>query len=162
MVLGPVHDENGNLFGSNIEDAWQCSKVFKSQLCGHSVDSGKWKKNWEEWSLRGRFSGEARRHRTQSRADETLFSYYMGEKLTYVEARKRMYCRWYHQTVVETAAFKDLRARHLAGINLVLLEYDGLDRDNPEHNKDLDRDMSPIWTCFSSCKYFVGLAVVGG
>jgi len=43
--------------------------------------------------------------------------------------------------VVDTNAFKDLKARHLHGINLLLLEYDGLDRDNEEENKDLDEKM---------------------
>mmetsp|Transcript_25072 Transcript_25072/g.31901 ORF Transcript_25072/g.31901 Transcript_25072/m.31901 type:complete len:283 (-) Transcript_25072:93-941(-) len=140
MVLGPVYDENGELFAENVEDAWQCSKVFTSHLNGCSVDSMEWVKNWQEWSKRGRFSKEARRHRQLQRGDQTLFSYYMGDKLTYVQARKRMYCRWYQQTVVETDAFKDLKARHMDGIDLLLLEYDGLDRNDPEQNKDLDRE----------------------
>lgn len=142
MLLGPVYDENGEEYGKNIEDAWQCSKVFEHQLENgkESLKSDEWWAKWNEWSRRGRFSGEARRHRTikSTPPDKTLFSYYMGDRLDYITSRKRMYAVWYAQTVKKTNAYKDLKARHLSGQNLLLLEYDGLDRDNPEENKDLD------------------------
>lgn len=141
MVLGPVYDESNELYANNIEDGWQCSKVFSSQVGKCDVDSSdEWIKNWSEYSKRGRFSSEARRHRSASRSDTCLFSYYMGEKLTYVQARKRMYCKWYAKLVRETKAYKDLEARHLAGKNLLLVEYDGLDRNNNEQNVDLTEE----------------------
>lgn len=50
-----------------------------------------------------------------------------------------MYMPWYETLVRDTAAYRDLKARHLAGEPLLLLEYDGLDRDDPAENCDLDR-----------------------
>ncbi|MCA9327833.1 hypothetical protein KDA14_04865, partial [Candidatus Saccharibacteria bacterium] len=38
-------------------------------------------------------------------------------------------------------AYEDLKARHMSGVNLLLLEYDGLDRDNPDENRPLDHEM---------------------
>ncbi len=150
MVLGPVHDENKDLYAENIEDGWQCSKVWPSHIGVHDKDGDKWLPNWEEWSKRGRFSKEARRHRrpkqdakvkVHSNPNIPLFSYYMKKRLTYKKARERMYMSWYKTLVVKTDAYKDLKARLDAGINLLLVEYDGLDRTNPLENKDLDEKM---------------------
>ena len=153
MVLGPVYDENGELYAHTIEDGWQCSKVWPFHLQGHDEDDEAWEREWKEWSKRGRFSGESRRHRTPKGGDAVqqlvdprnknipLFSYYMGDKMPYKEARKRMYMPWYEETVKETAAYKDLKARHMSGQNLLLLEFDGLDRFNEDENRDLTRDM---------------------
>lgn len=138
MRLGPVYDENGELYGSNIEDAWQCSKVWESQL----TDGADPLLYWKEWSRRGRFSGEARRHRTpggKGNRIAPIYSYYMGDELSYGDARKRMYMKWYAELVVKTDAYKDLKARHLSGRNLLLLEYDGLHR-NSDENRDLDEE----------------------
>jgi len=145
MILGPVKDEKGELYAHNIEDAWQCSKVWPFHL-----EQPNWEKNWTEWSRRGRFSGEARRHRTPKKVRQQTdsrnrnipeFSYYMGDRMKYKEARERMYMPWYEELVKKTDAYKDLKARHLAGRNLLLLEYDGLDRNNPEENCDLTEEM---------------------
>lgn len=138
MLLGPVYDENRELYGFNIEDAWQCSKVWKSQL----VDGPDPLFYWKEWSRRGRFSGEARRHRTpggKGNRIAPIYSHYMGETLSYGDARKRMYMKWYAELVVKTDAYKDLKARHLSGEDLLLLEYDGPNRDSDE-NRDLDEE----------------------
>ena len=155
MVLGPVYDENGKLYAHTIEDGWQCSKVWPFHLQGCDPDlDDEWEENWQEWSRRGRFSRESRRHRTpkggaasgdqqvdQRNKNIPLFSYYMGDKIPYKEARKRMYMRWYEETVKETVAYKDLKARHMSGQNLLLLEFDGLDRNDPEENRDLTEEM---------------------
>lgn len=147
MLLGPVLDDNNKEYALNIEDGWQCSKVWPF----HFVDGDKnddWLENWCEWSRRGRFSGLAKRHRTpkstgkKQETDEInpnkpLFSYYQGKRMSYGEARKVMYCRWYAQLAVETDAFKDLYARYQSGEKMVLLDYDGLDRNNADQNVDL-------------------------
>lgn len=150
MILGPVFDENRELYANNIEDGWQCSKVSPSHIGKYDPNGDEWLPNWKEWSKRGRFSGEARRHRIPkkdrciahpSNPNIPTFLYYMGERLSYKDARKRMYMKWYKDLVVHTNAYKDLKARHLAGINLLLLEFDGLDRYNSKENVDLDQDI---------------------
>ena len=52
-----------------------------------------------------------------------------------------MYMRWYADLVVTTPAYLDLKARHLSGEHLLLVEYDGLNRANAAENKDLDEAM---------------------
>jgi len=134
MKLGPVYDESGELYARTIEDAWQCSKVWERQLGGGDDGHGR----WHEWSRRGRFSGESRRHRGRGKP---LYSYYMGEKLGYVAARKRMYAPWYARCVKQTDAYRQLKSEHLAGQNLLLVEYDGLDPSALADNRPLDGDM---------------------
>lgn len=142
MMLGPVHDESGELFAHNIEDGWQCCKVWPF----HRQQGDNWLELWGEWSRRGRFSRLAKRHRTPKAPGQQtdavnrnvpLFSLYMGDEMDYVTARKRMYCRWYEELVQHVAEFRDLRARYLSGQKLILLDYDGLDRLNPAENVDL-------------------------
>ncbi len=133
MLLGPVHDENGERYALNIEDGWQCSKVWPF----HRNRGGDWLRMWNKWSENGRFSGLALRHRGRG---PPLFSLYMGDEMDYVTARKRMYCEWMRQLAVEKEHFKDLRARYLRGENLILLDYDGLRREDPNENVDLTRE----------------------
>ena len=142
MKLGPVYVD-GKLFAKNIEDGWQCSKVWPF----HIEQGPYWLKYWEKWSELGRMSNQARRHRNPNRGktrhinkNVPLYSLFKGEKLGYKEARKKMYIPWYEELVVKTDAYKDLLNRHLSGIDLVLLEFDGLDRNNPRQNVDLTED----------------------
>ena len=111
--------------------------MWPAHLQGHEPESDAWLPDWLEWSRRGRMSGEARRHRIPKgdkgkvghvNPNVPLFSYFRGERLHYLEARKVMYLRWYEELAPKTDAYKDLKAKHLAGVNLLLLEFDGLDR----------------------------------
>eukprot|EP01126_Amoeba_proteus_P036403 TRINITY_DN3706_c0_g1_i10.p2 TRINITY_DN3706_c0_g1~~TRINITY_DN3706_c0_g1_i10.p2 ORF type:complete len:124 (-),score=20.69 TRINITY_DN3706_c0_g1_i10:99-470(-) len=61
-----------------------------------------------------------------------LFSYFQGQRLGYVEARKCMYVKWYWKLCQETEAFKYLKKRFDSGISLNLLEYDGLPRPSAD------------------------------
>lgn len=144
MILGPVYtgtpqSETRELYAYNIEDGWQCSKVWRF----HEEQGMQY---WKEWSRRGRFSREARRHRIPAKPNQgghatnkniPLYSLYEGQKMSYLEARKKMYMPWYEELVVHTNAYKDLLNKHLSGVNLLLLEYDGLHRDKAEDNVDL-------------------------
>lgn len=156
MKLGTVLDEEGKLYAYTIEDGWQCSKVWPFHVEQSSVEhpprpgEEPWMPLWKEWSRRGRFSNRSLRHRTPQKFGQQtdaknknipLFSYYMGEKLSYRAARARMYMPWYAKLVEKTPAYQDLKNRHLDGQNLLLLEYDGLDRNNPEENRPLDEAM---------------------
>jgi hypothetical protein len=137
MLLGPVIVD-GETYAHTIEDGWQCSKVWPSHLQGHPPESDAWLPAWTEWSRRGRMSGESRRHRIpkhdagkvgHGNPNVPLFSYFRGRRLPYKEARREMYLPWYEELVQRTDAYRDLKARHLGGVNLLLLEFDGLDRD---------------------------------
>lgn len=57
-----------------------------------------------------------------------LYSYWEGEKLNYIQARKKIYCGEYARLAPPTAAFQDLyRALHEEDENLLLIEVDGPD-----------------------------------
>jgi hypothetical protein len=121
--------------------------VWPAQLCTAPHSGGDELHCWREWSRRARFSGEARRHRTpkqpgqltHANANIPLFTFYGGQRLSYKEARERMYMVWYQQLAPATPAYKELKAKHLNGVNLLLLDYDGLYREKPEENCDLNR-----------------------
>jgi hypothetical protein len=56
-----------------------------------------------------------------------LYSFWDGEHLSYIEARKRIYVPLYASAVVHTRAFASLTKRYDAGENIVLFDYDGYD-----------------------------------
>jgi len=115
------YDERPYAF--NLEDAWQCTKVFRDQVGadGYPVE------DWYYWTKQGRASRYGQRHRGQG-LGSCQYSWFKAQKLDYVTARKQLYCRWYAELVVQTKAYQDLKARHDSGINLLLVEFDGLDR----------------------------------
>jgi len=153
MILGPVIID-GQLYAKNIEDGWQGSKVWSNHLTGGqfspkkagfwtnglnqlSQASSDWLPEWQKWSEYIRMSALGKRRHFRIDPDPynpniTLFIYFKGRKLSYVEGRKQMYVPWYHQLVQETEAFKYLKMRFESGISLNLLEFDGIPRGSPE------------------------------
>lgn len=151
MVLGPVFID-GELFAHNIEDGWQGCKVWSFHMRGH-FDAGspslwtddpssalhtyeemKWLPEWLKWSKYVRLSGEGKRHRNKSKSNSVnpnvpLGSFYKGQMLGYVEARKQMYIPWYAELILLTDSFQYLKKRFDAGTSLVLLDPDGQPRD---------------------------------
>lgn len=151
MVLGPVDLAGLGGYASNIEDGWQCSKVWPFHLRGHTAECSRWIQNWSEYSENGRYSGQARRHRDPQRvttkrkldaiganpnAPLFIICPYTKERLSYAYARKRMYMPWYARLARSTNAYGDLECRHLHGENLILLDFDG-----PEQGGKYDRDL---------------------
>jgi len=153
MLLGPVIID-GKIFAKNIEDGWQGSKVWSAHMTnGHfdpskdtfwvsgnkkiNPDSDDWIPEWEKWSQYIRMSGFGkRRHfkidKSQTNPNVPLFQYFRGERLSYVEGRKKMYVRWYYELVQKTEAFLYLKERFEAGTSLNFLEFDGTPRDSAE------------------------------
>jgi hypothetical protein len=56
-----------------------------------------------------------------------LYSFWNGEHLGYIGARKRIYVPLYASAVVHTRAFASLVKRYDAGEPIVLWDYDGYD-----------------------------------
>lgn len=151
MVLGPVNVD-GKFFAYNIEDGWQGSKVWGFHMRGrfdptapllwrddesgpfHSIEGIEWLSEWNKWSQHIRLSGEGKRHRAKvdpeaANPNAPLFSYFRGERLSYVEARKKMYIPWYAELVQNTDSYDYLQRRFRAGTSLILLDPDGQERD---------------------------------
>ena len=56
-----------------------------------------------------------------------LFSYWKGKKLSYLEARKEIYCPEYSKAVIQTEAYKQLNKLLDDGYNIQIVGYDGYD-----------------------------------
>jgi len=117
-------------YGSkNFENLWQYSKVYPEFLDGDgSVARGK----WEEWRYSGFTSEKAYRY-PMGKGRIPCFSLWNGEKLGYVEARKKIYIPIYMELVAETDSFKQLeQIYHNSQVSiehpdLILLDYDAYD-----------------------------------
>jgi hypothetical protein len=55
------------------------------------------------------------------------YSYWNGERLSYVEARKAIYVPIYSKYVGQTSAFKRLQSLYTEGQNIILRDYDAYD-----------------------------------
>ncbi len=120
FVLGPVATYDG-LVSRNMENAWQFSKVYKGQLIGGEIPPA-----WFKWRDMGWADRKAHRY-PMGRGAVPQFSWWDGERLGYVEARKRIYAPVYAKAVEDTVAFDMLNNLYQRGDDLVLLDYDAYD-----------------------------------
>lgn len=121
FLLGPV-DLYGNYKSINIENAWQFSKVYEYYL----EEDGSIGERYFKWAQDGWNDSKAHRY-PMGRDAKPLYSYWDGEKLTYVEARKKIYIPLYAKTVQKTFAFEKLKKMHEEGQSLYLWDFDGYD-----------------------------------
>ena len=108
----------------NMENAWQYSKVYAQ----HTDSSGNPTSEYFKWRDRGWSKKTADRY-PMGRGAKPLYSLWKVDRefkhLGYIEARKQIYLPLYASLVVKTEAFARLKAKHEAGVNLVLLDFDG-------------------------------------
>jgi hypothetical protein len=67
------------------------------------------------------------------------YSFWQRQKLSWVQARIKIYCPIYSELVQKTSAFKELKERKKNGENLLLIGYDGFDFNPPEDKEELLR-----------------------
>lgn len=121
FFLGPV-DLYGDYKARNVENAWQFSKVYEY----YTDNQGNPDERYFKWAQDG--WNDTRAHRYPMGKDvKPLYSYWNGEKLTYVEARKKIYIPLYSQAVKQTHAFDKLKKMHEEGQTLYLWDFDGYD-----------------------------------
>ena len=106
----------------NLENLWQFSKVYPSQVYA----SGEPTSEWGKWREQGWQDSRAHRYPMGKRAIP-LYSYWQGKHLDYITARKQIYATEYASNVVKTDSFKRLYALVNNGIELSLRDYDGYD-----------------------------------
>jgi hypothetical protein len=155
MLLGPILDpETDEVWALNIEDAWQGAKVYPHHLLGAAPeDEARWLPAWLEYNRRVRMSGQALRHRatTAQRAaaaaaagvattNSGVFTWFRGQHLSYVDARRVMYMPWYEALAEREPAFVDLQRRYRAGEELLIMDPDGLDPERPGDAQYLQAD----------------------
>lgn len=119
--LGPVNLWGGYV-SSNLENAWQFSKVFVNQMIDNQPSG-----DWLLWAIRGWQTKEAvRRPRGRSGEIPACF-YWDGKVFNYQEARKKIYCPSYAKMIIGTEAYRRLRDMYYTESEIYLIDYLGRD-----------------------------------
>ena len=132
FYIGPVISSDG-LTAHVFEHFWQASKVFPCHVDEHGnikEEYWTWRKEW--------FDKERVINKTLSRRPHTLLGYQdndclfsvyynngVWERLSYVEARKKIYIVEYAKYVVKTESFKWLKKLYDEGKKIALVDFDG-------------------------------------
>jgi len=116
FYLGPIKYDGINVL--TFENLWQFSKIYKTQV----DTNGNPTQDWYDWRNKG-FISPAERHPMGK--EVPLYSYFNGEKIGVVEARKKIYIPYYKELARKTPAYKELLTRLKAGQPLLLIEPDG-------------------------------------
>lgn len=106
----------------NLENLWQFSKVYPCHvdLTGNVNDA------WLKWRERGWQDRKAHRY-PMGKGAIPLFSLWNGERLDYIQARKRIYAPEYARNVVATNSFGTLLELCVDNDEVALRDYDGYD-----------------------------------
>lgn len=118
FFLGPVSLYR-NYQSINVENAWQFSKVYEYYL----EEDGSVGERYFKWAQDGWNDIKAHRY-PMGKGAKPLYSYWDGEQLTYVEARKEIYIPLYAQAVQKTFAFQKLKKLYETGEDLYLWDFD--------------------------------------
>lgn len=118
FFLGPV-----NLYddyqAENVENAWQFAKVYSKHVDEDSNPTN----DYFEWAKAGWRDNWAHRY-PMGRGARPEYSFWDGEKLGYIEARKKIYIPLYSKAVRGTEAFEYLKSLS-EKIDICLRDFDG-------------------------------------
>lgn len=120
FILGPI--SVGSLTSENFENLWQFSKVYPEHLLPNKEPS----KKWFDWRAKGLQDKRAHRY-PMGKGRTPAYSWWFGEALNYIEARKKIYASIYAGTVKQTNSFRKLEIIYKAGKTIVLRDYDAYD-----------------------------------
>lgn len=118
FLVGPVNLYDGYR-SINCENAWQFSKCYEYYL----ENDGSIGEKYFEWAKTGWNDIKAHRY-PMGKGAKPLYSYWNGEKLSYVEARKKIYIPCYAKAVQKTFAFKNLKKIYNTEKDICLFDYD--------------------------------------
>jgi hypothetical protein len=114
---GPLYDK---YYAQNVENAWQFSKVYEE-----FDNDGTPKPEYFVWAQNGWNDKYAHRY-PMGKGKIPLYSWWDGEKLTYVEARKKIYIPIYARGVIKTKAFRKLLYIYRSTKkDIYLIDFDG-------------------------------------
>eukprot|EP01080_Neovahlkampfia_damariscottae_P009052 gene9052-1149_t len=150
FFLGPYKDEHSGLTCEIFENLWQFSKVYekiskhqvKKKIDGvqktlwkqqeefhakkNSKDEWEIKKEWFEWRKKGFECKYPLRHPNgTSKNGLPIFSYFNGEFLSYIDARKKIYLPIYKELVRKETVYSDIFEQVKKGQNILLIDVDG-------------------------------------
>ncbi len=113
--------------GKNFENLWQFSKVYKKHIM--AID-GYPDASWYKWRDAGYANPRAVRY-PMGKGAIPEYSLWEGEKLGYIEARKKIYALEYAKNVEPTEGYRRLKGlyNYTNGIakELILLDFDAYD-----------------------------------
>jgi hypothetical protein len=124
FLCGPVDLYDGYK-SYNVENAWQYSKVHYNMVDENLNPT----KEYFEWAQKGWNTIKAHRY-PMGKGVKPLFAYWDGEKLDYIESRKRIYIPLYSQAVQKTFAFQQLKKIAAEPEDLYLWDFDGYNHKN--------------------------------
>lgn len=130
FFLGPV-DLYAGLIAQNIENAWQFAKVYPE----HVDSNGNPNQDYWIWATRGWQDSYAHRY-PMGKGKIPLYSYWNRERLSYLEARKKIYIPLYASAVVKTQAFRKLQELFLQDKDVYLQDFDGYNHKNLQMSYD--------------------------
>ena len=117
FFVGPVDLYNGYK-SINMENAWQYSKCYGH--LDHVDDGGNPTESYFKWAQEGWKSYRAHRY-PMGKGVKPLFSYWDGEKLDYISARKKIYIPLYSQAVKQTNAWQLLQKLYASATQPIYL-----------------------------------------
>jgi hypothetical protein len=123
FFLGPVDLYDGYK-SINVENAWQFSKVYEYYL----EDDDSVGNRYFKWAQDGWNAIKANRY-PMGRDVKPLYSYWDGEKLSYTEARNKIYIPLYANAVKKSFAFHKLKKIYEENPDLYLWDFDGYDHN---------------------------------
>ncbi len=107
----------------NMENLWQFSKVYTDHVDQNNNPTP----DFFTWQRTG--FGDSWAHRyPKGKGAVPLYSLWDGEKLSYIEARKKIYIPEYIRCVQDTPGYKQLEDLHKKQ-DIILFDYDGYDHD---------------------------------
>lgn len=131
FYLGPVNLYD-NFISLNVENGWQFAKVYHH--LDHLDEDNNPNDLYWKWAKNGWRSQWAFRYPAGPSAVPE-YSYWAGEKLGYIEARKRIYIPLYCQAILNCPTYKKLEDLYKQHKDIVLLDFDAYDRQQIDWNE---------------------------
>lgn len=157
FFLGPIDLYDGYT-AKNLENGYQFSKTYKKHTDFHGDPTHEY---WQ-WATEGWNSSWAYRY-PMGRDAVPMYSYWRGEKLGYVDARKTIYAPLYAGAVQKTEAWQKLLLMRQHGQKIILRDFDGYDHtklgmtltdvlNNPKRKMGHAFVLAALLTCDESIK----------
>lgn len=116
FYLGPIISFD-NIECKIMENLWQFGKVYEEHVNENNEVNDLWKK----WRLNGFLDNKPHRHPYKGKP---LFHYWNGEKLKYIESRKKVYIPAYINCVNNNKGVEYIK-EELKNNNIALADFDG-------------------------------------
>lgn len=138
FILGPIK-LYGNYIAKNVENAWQYSKVYKIH-----TQNGEPTPEYFKWATEGWDNGWAVRY-PMGKGAIPEYCLWEGEKLGYIQARKRVYIPLYSKAVLESDSYPKLvelyKNLSSQGKDLWLWDFDGY------NHRKLSMSLEDVFNC---------------